>query len=164
MRRVAIWGLLTILLTACTTGDILRLTTEPAWATPAPAPPESARFDEGDATKRPVIHEILISETGLQNGWHVVPGELFQVILLAEKADEVTFRGFLPGDEQFDPDNNGILERGVPENTEEGRIRWSASRGNLGGPTMAIYAVAENQYGRTVSPVLFVAWDYKKGS
>jgi hypothetical protein len=163
MRRVAILGLLAILLTACTTGDVVPVTTDPAWTTPAPAPLGSSQFDTGDATRRPVIHEILISETDLQNGWHIVPGESFQVAVLTEKADKVTFRGFVPGEEQFDPDENGIVERGVPEKTEDGRIRWSASGGNLAGRTMVMYAVAENQYGRTVSPFLFVAWDYNQG-
>jgi len=153
---LAVWSLLLLLLVGCTGGG----RSPRGWEQPAPSPPDFFRFNKGDPSARPIVHDIRISETGNQNGWHIVPGESFQVCLWAEGAEEVTFYGYFPDSEELDPDFNGIVEHGVLKTTENGVEKWCAARGPLSGPTMAIYGVAQNAGGRTLSRVLFVAWDW----
>lgn len=56
------------------------------------------------------------------------------------------------------PDQNGGLAEGELDPADTTGRRWVGQAAFPGGQAAAVYAVAYNQHGRTVSPVLAVAW------
>lgn len=80
----------------------------------------------------------------------------------ARGADRVYFLGFTPGGTP-DPERDGRVSAAPVTHPDDAPDLWAQSAMSNGGPIDAIYAVAENQHGRAVSPVLFVAWN-REGS
>lgn len=162
---------LAIMLAGCTVGHLpsavapplaASVVRKPDTASRAPPQPDTKRQNAGGPAWRPIVRWIGITHAAVANGWYVVPHESFQVMLEAEEADRVVFYGYDPA--------------GAPDRLHDGYIhptdirpathppgepnRWAVNAGSFAGTRMGIYAVAENQYGKTVSPVLFVAWRF----
>lgn len=131
---------------------------ETSWAEPAPSAPDMASFNRGEAGLRPTIHSIAITHYDSKNGWLVAPSKRFDVVAEVEGAEKVTAHvwGVLEGD-RLNPDPNGRLP-GSPVRTEGNPSRWRFASGLTAGRNAGIYVVAENANGRSVSPVMLVAW------
>ena len=132
-----------------------------AWETPVPAAHDMFEWNTGDPDRRPVLRRLEISQFDVKNGWHIAPAANYKLLAEVEGADEVYFQAFDPG-ETPDPDKDGYLhsrEHSPVEHPEGDPNRWALNGISNGGQTAAFYAVAVNEHGRTVSPVLFVAWN-----
>lgn len=165
------WVIVFTLVAALAAGCSFRSNSEfPAWETPAPSPtdpapspPDTALLNSGDAAKRPVFRRIEISHFDVQNGWHIVPSLNYKLMVEVEGAEEVYFQAFDPGAAP-NPDKDGYLHSPKPSSVKHpggDPDLWAIGGMSNGGQVDGFYAVAENQYGRTISPVLFVYWSRK---
>lgn len=152
--RAFLLVLLVLALAGCSSG--VPTTRDPMSGVPsAPSPPNASRFNTGSPDERPTVQQFLITNAGEQNGWRIVPAEGFSLVLEAGESDKVTFYAYVPGEEELDPERNGVLAEGSRA-SDQNSLRWVARRETPGGKQLAVYAVAENQHGRTVGPVVFV--------
>jgi hypothetical protein len=130
---------------------------------PAPSAPDMSEWNTGDADKRSVFRRLEISHFDVKNGWHIAPWVNYKLLAEVEGADEVYFQAFDPSEaEAPDLDRDGYLhsrEHSPVEHPGGNPDLWALGGISNGGQTADFYAVAVNQYGRTVSPVLFVAWN-----
>lgn len=139
----------------------------PVWANPAPISPDTSAMTRGDKTKAPKIHRVGVAHYDLKNGWYVVPRRTFRMAAEVEGATDVRFMGWVPdADQQMDPDSNSYLKGSkvaYATSSSANITRWEAEFGSYGGLTRAVFVVAENDYGRVVSPVLYIAWVPEEG-
>lgn len=162
MLRRLIRSAVTVLLILVAVGCSLRKESDPyAWENPAPPAPDMSEWNTGDPDKRPVFRRLEISHFDFHNGWYIVPQINYKLVAEVEGADEVYFQAFDPG-ETPNPDDDGYLhsrEYSPVVHSEENPNVWALTGISSGGDTAGFYAVAVNEYGRAVSPILFIAWN-----
>ncbi len=135
------------------------------WESPAPPAPDTSGWNAGDPVRRPAFRRLEISHFAVENGWHIAPPVNYRLLAEVEGADEVYFQAFEPG-EAPDLDRDGYLhsrEYSPVEHPGGDPNLWALTGTSNGGRTAGFYAVAVNEHGRTVSPVLFVAWNTEGG-
>lgn len=128
---------------------------ERPWAVPPPSPTDVSDFDLGPVDKRPIIRKFHVENLGSKNGWLVVSNQQFTLSAEVAWASKVTFMGFDPDTELLNPVDNGIVESA---RQKDGNM-WTVKVLNFGsGQRAALYAVVENDHGRTVSSPIYVVW------
>jgi len=120
-----------------------------------------SEWNTGDPDKRPVFRRLEISHFDVKNGWYIAPQVNYRLLAEVEGADEVYFQAFDPeGTPNLDHDGYLHAREDSPvTHPEANPDLWALTGISDGGDTAGFYAVAVNEYGRTVSPVLFVAWN-----
>jgi hypothetical protein len=156
VRKILLLSFLSLLLFGCTK----RVVVDDPAVEPAPAQPNVAMFNSGKAEQRPIVHEFDVTKFTSEDGWLLSPSRGFELLLSAERAAKIEFRGFTPGTDQLDPDKNGLFDSGELAKSVNGKDYWRASRESPGGKTIGIYAVATNEHGRALSTVIYVTWQY----
>lgn len=127
----------------------------------APTPVDTSRFFTGDPAKRPEIVRSEVLGATLHDGWLVVPQDTFEILITTNRAENLEVRAFVPGNDQINPQTNGLLET-VYQRRVGTSVEWLLRASSPGGSSLAIYTVVENEFGRVLGPVHFIRWDYTK--
>jgi hypothetical protein len=126
---------------------------------PAPPQPDVTGWATGDPARRPVIREVRLAEPALGltiDGWFRTPPVRLTFVAETERATNLILLGYDPFEEPMNPDGNTGFRSYPNREAIPGGERWTTVPIGLNAHGLAVYAVAENEFGRTVSPVLYL--------